>query len=243
MELPFRIPDSFLPVLLGLGLWFGACYVYFAPELTERAIAMHVEKECLYGANPKMCSCVLTDIQTGTGQGVKNAVFLASFGLSEPRVRIWNNEQNPYIHYVSLQMSDQSRRKTCDAPTLDLVAQAEQAAQKKIAIEKEKAAKVAQQALDIQKQQYEDEMEKIRQANQQLVEDTKKQLTDVANTAKNSPIGKAIKKELKEQTAQAKRVYELKEKTAKEILNWWELGLKRSEKERRRFADRIRRRL
>ncbi len=244
MELPFRIPDSLLPVLAGLFLWFGACYVFFAPELTERAIAMHVEKECIAGANPAMCSCILTDLQTGSG-AFNNAIFLSSFALSEPRVRIWNNEQNPYIQYTSLQMNDQSRRNTCDAPTLDLVAQAEKAAQKKIAKEKEKAAKAMQKALAVQQQQYQAEMEKIRQANQQLVEDTNKKLKEVTeNTTEkvkevaevviNSPLGK----EIKEQTEQAKRVYELKDKTAKEVLNWWELALKRSEKKRHDFERR-----
>ncbi len=239
MDLPFRIPDSLLPVLAGLVLWFGACYLYFGPELTERAIAMHVEQECLSGANPKMCACVLTGIQTGTG-AFNNAVFLSTFGLSEPRVKIWNNDdRNPYIQYVSLQVSDQSRRKSCDAAPLNLVVQAEQAAQKKVAEEK---AKAAQKALDIQKQ-HNAEMEQIRQANQQLVEDTNKKLKEVADAAKNSQIGKVIEQELKDQTERAKRLYELKEKTADEFLDWWELGLKRSEKQRRNIADRIRRRL
>ena len=242
MDLPFRIPDSLLPVLAGLVLWFGACYLYFGPELTERAIAMHVEKECLSGANPKMCACVLTGIQTGTG-AFNNAVFLSTFGLSEPRVKLWNNDDNPYIQYVSLQVSDQSRRMSCDAAPLDLVVQAEQAAEKKVAEEKAKAAQKVQEALDRQKQQHKDEMEQIRQANQQLVEDTNKKLKEVADAAKNSQIGKVIEQELKDQTERAKRLYELKEKTADEFLDWWELGLKRSEKQRRNIADRIRRRL
>lgn len=234
MELPFRIPDSFLPVLLGLGLWFGACYIYFAPELTERAIAMHVANECATGVNPNICSCVLTDIQTGTG-AFNNAVFLSTFGLSEPRVRIWNNDQNPYIQYTSLAMNDQSRRKTCDAPRLNPVAkaieQAEISAKKQVAIEMEKA-------LAMKQKQFEDAMEKQRQAQQQIINETKKQITEVADAAKNSPIVKAAKKAAKEQTEQAIRVYKLKDQTANEALEWWEYALKKSEKRRHELAQR-----
>lgn len=221
MDMPFPIPESLLPVLVGTGIWFGCCYIYFAPVLTERAIDLHVSKECSSTGDNTICSCVFADIKTGTG-AFKNAVFLSTFSLSDARVKFIGNDKNPYIDYISHEMRDPKRRNNCDAPLLDAIAQAEYDATRKAEIAR-------QQELEKQQRHHEAELEKHRQAQLKIADETTQIITDVTDAAINSPAGQAAK----EKAEQAKEIYELQNRTANEILAWWKRGLDKSEEARR----------
>ncbi|MCB1754327.1 MAG: hypothetical protein KDJ38_02320 [Gammaproteobacteria bacterium] len=115
MDMPFKIPESMVPFLVGAGVWFVICYLWLAPELTVRAANLHLASECEAGASQPLCQCIIEDIRVGRG-ALMNALFLSSFSLSEPRVEFFGSKRNPYVEYVSLQMQDTDRRKRCNHP-------------------------------------------------------------------------------------------------------------------------------
>lgn len=235
MDMPFQIPEALMPAVIGAGLWYGGCFLFLAPELTTRAIDLHIAKECSTGETPDLCACMLGDIQTGSGV-YKNALFLSTFSLSDPRVDLLGNTRNPYIEYISLEARNTKRIHACgklridntlpNTPSLsDTIKQAQIKA-------KEEAERKAKQERERLQQQHARELEKQQQANLQRLEEAEKKLSQLTDAAQNSPLGEEARKKLE----QAKRAYILQDKAADVFLNWGETLVESAERARQDYV-------
>lgn len=223
MELPFRIPDALLPILFGACLWFGCVYFFLMPELTERAINLHVREECEGNADPGFCDC-LFDRFWERKTSIKSTLFLSTLSLSEPRIRLFDSERNPYVEYVSLQISDPEQRASCDLSGREAVRLVEKRAADKA------EEKYKKELADMEKKHN----EILRQEKLKTMEHEKK--IDVANTVKNSKAGQY----LQEQADRAIRANELRDRTTDVSLDVWETTLNWIEKKRRQYEQRDR---
>ncbi len=216
MDMPFHIPETLMPYLIGAGVWYGGCLVYFAPELTTRAIDLHVAGECSAGANPDICPCVFTDIKTGTGV-FKNALFLSTFSFSDPRVDLFGSTRNPYIEYISLEARDRDRRQACrdnNLSSTDYDSQREKQRLKKL---------------------HDAEMEAVRIAQNKQIEEAKKKAAEAAKVATNAALdcefGNSVLVE------DAERLCNIGTGYTEEKLSWMELGLAKS----KQFREKLKR--
>ena len=80
-----RIPEWLLPWILGCSFWYAVVFLFVSPELTQRALDRHIVAECNRNTTAVNCECIIDDIQVA-GR-MSNALFVASFGLSDSRPR------------------------------------------------------------------------------------------------------------------------------------------------------------
>ena len=112
MDFPFRIPEALTPIIFGLLVWFGVCYLWITPTLSDRVINRHIAAECEMEATPENCPCVFDHIRSGKA-ALLSALFVASFTLSEPRIDLLGESRHPYIEWVSRQAQDAVREGIC----------------------------------------------------------------------------------------------------------------------------------
>ena len=118
MDFPFRIPDALTPIIFGLLVWFGVCYVWVAPELSDRVINRHVAAECETETSPENCPCVFDHIRSGK-TAMLSALFIASFTLSEPHIDLFGESRHPYVEWISQQTQNTVRAGICILESTD----------------------------------------------------------------------------------------------------------------------------
>jgi len=207
-----------------MGLWFAAAYLFVAPTLTQRSIVRHIDAECNRSASSKVCSCVLSDIQTA-GR-IENALFISSFGFSDPRPRqaVYHGSGNSYVQYVAREATEPQRRDTCKNNPLSMV-QAQEEAEARQKKHFEDRLKQQQQYFD----QMEADAEKQRQDQIRKLEDAKNKMAAAARDARNCEFGNT------DLVEDAERKCRLASDTNEELMSWGELAVEKSEQLRWHF--------
>ena len=226
MESFLKIPEGLLPIVLGVGVWYGVCYLYLAPELTERSIVRQLNGPCRAEFGKPFCECSLDELRGHRGQ-LESALFLASFGWSDRRPVDMN--QHPYVDHLSRRLKAPETRALCtvsEPADVDLIAEK---VKEEEAIKFKKIQKLHEQALV-----------KEREANQLLVAEMEQTILDLQTDTKRkieeieAAAGKQVEEVIaalskspivQDQIEDAETVYELQNRTRELFLNAWETGI------------------
>jgi len=225
-----RLPDWLLAWGMGVGVWFAVVFLFVAPSLTDRAISQHIAAECDRGASSEVCECVFDNIRVD-GR-MDNALFVSSFGISDPRPRqnIYSGSTNGYIQYIAREVIDRERREACDIqpvvrnPVDDEVAERER---RRLAEEVEKERVRFRDELDEQRRKVEEAEEETKRKIAAERERVAQKLRD----ARNCELGNY------ELVEDVERKCRLMKNANEEMMSWGELGVDKS----KQFRDYLRR--